>query len=185
MARELEAVTDAAPDGQVLAVGEAAAVRLGRELTRRRAWRPPCSGRPRPPRKRGSRARLPLRRPPLVKDKAARTAVTAAGRVSLRRRSLRCGGCGLTAYPADDRVGLDGFLSPGATRLACLAAASWSFDVASDRLDEFAGVRIDDETIRRHVHRAAGRPGARAREAAPPSGLRRRRGGASSSSPTA
>lgn len=35
MARELGAVTDAAPDGQVLAAGEAAAVRLGRELTRR------------------------------------------------------------------------------------------------------------------------------------------------------
>ncbi|AGA26382.1 hypothetical protein Sinac_2037 [Singulisphaera acidiphila DSM 18658] len=34
MARELEAVTDAAPDGQVLAVGELTAVRLGRELTR-------------------------------------------------------------------------------------------------------------------------------------------------------
>lgn len=34
MARELEAVTDAAPDGHVLAVGELAAVRLGRELTR-------------------------------------------------------------------------------------------------------------------------------------------------------
>src|ERR1700712_3178860 len=34
MARELEAVTDAAPDGAVLAVGEMAAVRLGRELTR-------------------------------------------------------------------------------------------------------------------------------------------------------
>ena len=35
MARELEAVTDAAPDGRALAEGEAAAVRLGRELTRR------------------------------------------------------------------------------------------------------------------------------------------------------
>ena len=35
MARELEAVTDAAPDGQVLAVAELAAVRSGRELTRR------------------------------------------------------------------------------------------------------------------------------------------------------
>ena len=34
MARELEAVTDAAPDGQVLAVAELAAVRPGRELTR-------------------------------------------------------------------------------------------------------------------------------------------------------
>ena len=34
MARELEAVTDAAPDGAVLAVGELVAVRMGRELTR-------------------------------------------------------------------------------------------------------------------------------------------------------
>ena len=33
MARELEAVSDAAPDGQVLAIAEAAAVRSGRELT--------------------------------------------------------------------------------------------------------------------------------------------------------
>ncbi len=35
MARELEDVADAAPDGQVLAVAELAAVRSGRELTRR------------------------------------------------------------------------------------------------------------------------------------------------------
>ena len=35
MARELEMVSDAAPDGQVLAVAELAALRAGRELTRR------------------------------------------------------------------------------------------------------------------------------------------------------
>jgi hypothetical protein len=81
--------------------------------------------------------------------------VTAAGRVALTRRSLLCPRCGLTSYPLDDRIGLEGFLSPQATRLACLAAASWSFDVASDRLQELAGLRIDDETIRRHCHRAA------------------------------
>lgn len=34
MAQELEAVSDAAPDGQVLAIAEAAAVRSGREFTR-------------------------------------------------------------------------------------------------------------------------------------------------------
>jgi hypothetical protein len=93
--------------------------------------------------------------------------VTAAGRVALGRRSLRCGACGLTAYPLDDRVGLDGFLSPGAIRLACLAAASWSFDIAAVRLEELAGLRLDDETIRRHVHRAAGEAVDR-REVAPP-----------------
>jgi hypothetical protein len=93
--------------------------------------------------------------------------VTAAGRVTLHRRSLRCGGCGLTASPLVARLGLDGFLSPHATRLACLAAASWSFDGAADRLHEFAGVRIDGETIRRHGHRAAAAL-TRRREAAPP-----------------
>ena len=35
MARELEMVSDAAPDGHVLAVSELAAIRAGRELTRR------------------------------------------------------------------------------------------------------------------------------------------------------
>jgi hypothetical protein len=93
--------------------------------------------------------------------------VTAAGRVAVRRRALRCGGCGLTAYPLDDRLGRDGFLSPQATRLACLAAASWSFDVAAARLEELAGVRIDDETIRRCCHRAAEDLAGR-READPP-----------------
>lgn len=93
--------------------------------------------------------------------------MTAAGRVTLRRRALRCDGCGLTAYLLDARLGLENFLSPHATRLACLAAASWSFDVASARLEELAGVRLDDETIRRHVHRAAGGL-PRRREAAPP-----------------
>jgi hypothetical protein len=93
--------------------------------------------------------------------------VTAAGRVALCRRSLRCSGCGLTVYPLDARLGLEDFLSPQATRLACLAAATWSFDIASDRLEELAGVRVDDETIRRHCHRAAEKLTKR-REAAPP-----------------
>ena len=83
--------------------------------------------------------------------------MTAAGKVRLTRRSMRCPRCGLTAYPADSRLGLDGFLSPQATRLACLAAATWSFDIAADRLDELAGVRLDDETIRRHSHQTAAR----------------------------
>lgn len=35
MARELELASDAAPDGRVLAISEAVALRAGRELTRR------------------------------------------------------------------------------------------------------------------------------------------------------
>jgi hypothetical protein len=81
--------------------------------------------------------------------------VTAAGRICLLRGYFRCPACGLTVYPLDGRVGLVDFLSPHATRLACLAVASWSFAVAADRLDEIAGVRLDDETLRRHVEPAA------------------------------
>ena len=36
-----------------------------------------------------------------------------------------------------------------------MAASSWSFDVAADRLDELAGVRLDGETPRRHVEASA------------------------------
>jgi hypothetical protein len=81
--------------------------------------------------------------------------VTTAGRVTLQRRYFRCPGCGLTCYPLDARLGLGDFLSPRATRLACLAVATWSFAVAADRLDELAGVRIDDETLRRYTEPAA------------------------------
>jgi hypothetical protein len=80
---------------------------------------------------------------------------------------MRCPRCGLSSCPTDARIGLDGFLSPRATRLAGLAAATWSFDVASGRLEEVAGLRIDDETIRRHCHRAAAELTGR-RDAAPP-----------------
>ena len=33
-------------------------------------------------------------------------------------------------------------------RLVCLAAASWSYDVSSDRLEEFCGLKIGDTAIR-------------------------------------
>jgi hypothetical protein len=50
--------------------------------------------------------------------------ITAAGRICLPRGYFRCPACGLTADPLDERVGLVAFLSPHATRLACLAVAS-------------------------------------------------------------
>ena len=68
---------------------------------------------------------------------------------------MRCPRSGVTAFPADIRLGIDRFLSPQADRLICLAAVTWSFDVAAERLDELAGLRIDDETIRRHTHQVA------------------------------
>ena len=102
--------------------------------------------------------------------------MTAAGRVALRRRSLRCPACGAAAYPADDRVGLDGFLSPRATRLACLVAAGW---LLRDRRGSPGGTgrhparRRDDPPPRPPGRRGPGRP-PRGRPAE--GGLRRGRG---------
>ena len=68
--------------------------------------------------------------------------------MTLRRRYLVCPACGSGCHPRDGWLGLDGFLSRQAQRLACLAAASWSFDRASDLLEEFCGLRVSDTTIR-------------------------------------
>jgi hypothetical protein len=48
-------------------------------------------------------------------------------------------------------LGLDGYLSPRVLRLAARLAGDRSFDVAADRLFELCGVRVDGETLRRHV----------------------------------
>jgi hypothetical protein len=68
MARILEAVTDAAPGGQVSAVGESAAVRLGRELTRV-AWESALLRQAQAAEKRGYRAGAFLRRPVLDRER--------------------------------------------------------------------------------------------------------------------
>jgi hypothetical protein len=68
--------------------------------------------------------------------------------LTLRRRYLVCPGCGGGCHPRDAWLGLDGFLSPRARRLVCLAAASWSFDRASALLDEFCGLAVSDTTVR-------------------------------------
>ena len=71
MARELEAVSDAAPDGRVLAVAEEAAVRSGRKLTlaaleaalRRQAEASEKKGLPAGPAPAAGRGRSRTRRP--------------------------------------------------------------------------------------------------------------------------
>ena len=113
MARELELASDAAPDGQVLAVSELAAIRAGRELTRR-ALEATLQRQADPAEKRGSRPILPLRRPSSGQGQGVEDAVTAAGRVALTRRSPRCPAAGRPPTRLDERVGFGGFLSPRA-----------------------------------------------------------------------
>jgi hypothetical protein len=51
---------------------------------------------------------------------------------------------------------VDGFVSPQAQRLLCLAGASWSFDRAAANLREFCGLRVCDNTVRRVCHAHGG-----------------------------
>jgi hypothetical protein len=68
--------------------------------------------------------------------------------VHLQRRYFRCPvGCG-GSFPLDERLGLNGYVSRCAQRLLSLAAASWSYDLAAKRLQDFCGLRVSDTTIR-------------------------------------
>jgi hypothetical protein len=77
--------------------------------------------------------------------------MTSAGEVRLSRVYLRCVRCQTGGFVLDDRLGLAGRYSPNAERLLCLAAASWSYDVSSARLEEFCGLSISDTAIREHA----------------------------------
>jgi len=74
--------------------------------------------------------------------------MTAAGEISFARIYFRCRKCSIGTYGLDERLGIDGRYSPQAQRLACLAAASWSYDRSAEHLLEFCGMSISDNTIR-------------------------------------
>ena len=78
-----------------------------------------------------------------------REVVTQAGEVRLSRVYRRCVKCQLGGYALDERLGIEGRYSPHARRLISLAAASWSYDIASDRLEQFCGLSLSDTTARK------------------------------------
>lgn len=48
--------------------------------------------------------------------------------MTLRRAHLTCRRCRANAHPLDERLGVDGLVSPHAQRLLCLAGAERSFE---------------------------------------------------------
>jgi hypothetical protein len=78
----------------------------------------------------------------------ARLVMTQAGEVHVSRVYRRCVKCQVGGYALDERLGLDGRYSPQARRLISLAAASWSYDLSSTRLQELCGLSVSDTTIR-------------------------------------
>jgi hypothetical protein len=69
--------------------------------------------------------------------------------VTLRRRYFTCRHCGTHAHPLDERLGVDGFVSPHAQRLLCLLGAEHAFERAARLLREVAGLCVCDNTVRR------------------------------------
>jgi hypothetical protein len=68
--------------------------------------------------------------------------------VTLRRGYFTCRRCGVHSHPLDDRLGVDGLVSPHAQRLLCVAGAERSFERAARLLHELAGLNICDNTVR-------------------------------------
>jgi hypothetical protein len=81
--------------------------------------------------------------------------VTAVGPVQVRRTYFSCAVCQQGEFAADRILGIDGYLTVGASRMACLAGVQQSFARAEQLLDELAGWSLDDETIRRVCHQTA------------------------------
>jgi hypothetical protein len=76
--------------------------------------------------------------------------------VTLRRVAFACRACSARAHPLDERLGVDGLVSPQAQRLLCLVGAGWSFERAARYLREVAGLVVCDNTVRKVCDRHGG-----------------------------
>jgi hypothetical protein len=75
--------------------------------------------------------------------------MTALGMVVVWRTYFACQACGSGGYLADAWLGIEGYLTRGATRLACLLGGQRSFAAAEQLLIECCGWKVSDERIRR------------------------------------
>jgi hypothetical protein len=82
--------------------------------------------------------------------------LTAVGPVILERIYLRCSTCEQGEFAADGVLGIDGYVTRGACRMACLLGVQQSFARAEVALAEVAGWKLDDNTIRCLCHATAG-----------------------------
>ena len=76
--------------------------------------------------------------------------------MTLSRVYFTCRLCGRHAHALDDRLGIDGFVSPHAQRLLCTLGADWSFARCARHLREVAGLCACDNTVRKVCDRHGG-----------------------------
>jgi hypothetical protein len=77
--------------------------------------------------------------------------------VTLRRRYFTCRRCARHAHPLDERLSVEGFVSPQAQRLLCLLGAEHSFERSARLRREVAGLCVCDNTVRRCCDEHGGR----------------------------
>jgi len=82
-----------------------------------------------------------------------KTLATLVGPVTIRRAYYRCGNCGASCLPYDERVGLGrGQVSVGLARVGCLLGALDPFAVDAKLLYELTRQRLSARTIARLTH---------------------------------
>jgi hypothetical protein len=82
--------------------------------------------------------------------------MTALGAVVVWRAYFACRACGSGGYLADGWLGLEGYLTRGATRLICLLGGRGSFAIAERLFAACCGWAVSDETIRLACERQSG-----------------------------
>jgi hypothetical protein len=92
--------------------------------------------------------------------------LTAVGRIAVERRYFCCPRCAQGDFGADRILGLEGYVTVAARRMACLLGVQQSFARAQRALTEVAGWELDDNTIRQLCHASAAEAQARRGERA-------------------
>ena len=103
--------------------------------------------------------------------------MTAVGPVHIERWHSRCASCGAVGFVADTLLGLEGWLTARARRMAVRAGIDEPFRKAESLLEELAGWSVDAETLRRITHaEASGAATARAERTTLPEAFARAEG---------
>lgn len=82
--------------------------------------------------------------------------MTALGPARLSRSYAHCAACAQGFFPADRLLGITGWLTPRALRMACRAGVADPFRKAEALLEDLAGWTVDADTLRRCCHEQAG-----------------------------
>ena len=90
-------------------------------------------------------------------ERRERRLMTAVGPVRVNRDYLANAGDVPGGFRADRELGIDGYLTCGATRMAALAGVGAPFDKAAKVISELAGRTLDGDTVRLAAHPTARR----------------------------